>query len=241
MIILIPMAGLSSRFVEVGMAPKYTLKVKPFETMFDFALKSFEQWFDTAKFIIVVKDQYAMDFAKSHCDVLGIKDYNILNLGQTTRGQAETTYNGLCEYHLDDSDDTLMIFNVDSQRRNIKLPDDDIWDTLFDAFYDEDTKPIWSFCKVDKNDNVIKTAEKNKISHWCSTGLYVFRSAKLFSDAYSEAYQDSNYNFYISSLYNNLKGMTNRLLKCDKNDLDVIGTPEQYNEYISIHKIEEDY
>ena len=239
MIILIPMAGLSSRFVEAGMAPKYTLPVKPFEKMFDFALKSFEQWFDSAKFIVVVKDQYALEFAKGHCDALGIKDYEILNLGQTTRGQAETAYQGLCEYHLEDSGDILTIFNVDSQRRNLTLPDDEIWDTLFDAFYDENAKPIWSFCEVDKDDNVLRTAEKKKISSWCSTGLYVFRSAKLFTDAYNEAYKEPTYDFYISSLYNHLKGMTNKLLRCDKSDLDVIGTPEQYQAYLG--KISNEY
>ena len=42
MIIVIPMAGLSSRFTEVGMKPKYTLPINETEKMFDFALKSFE-------------------------------------------------------------------------------------------------------------------------------------------------------------------------------------------------------
>ena len=236
MIIVIPMAGLSSRFTEVGMKPKYTLPINETEKMFDFALKSFEQWFDSAKFIIIVKDDEALSFVKERCDGLNVKDYEILNLGQTTRGQAETAYLGLCEYHCNESDETLIVFNNDSQRRNIELPDDDIWDTLFDAFYDETAKPIWSFCRVDDNGNVIKTAEKEKISYWCSTGLYVFRSAKLFNDAYEEAIEDSEYNFYIAPLYNYLKGMTNRLMICDKSDLDVIGTPEQYNEYIKNKK-----
>ena len=99
------MAGLSSRFTEVGMKPKYTLPINETEKMFDFALKSFEQWFNSAKFIIVVKDDEALSFVKERCDGLNVKDYEILNLGQTTRGQAETAYLGLCEYHCNESDE----------------------------------------------------------------------------------------------------------------------------------------
>lgn len=235
MIIVIPMAGLSSRFINVGMAPKYVEKVGPFQTMFDFALKSFEKWFKSAKFLITCKDDFAMEYAKSHCENLGIEDFEILNLGATTKGQAETVYLTLCEYHLEDSAEELMIFNIDSQRRNIEIPDDDIWDTLFDAFYDENADNSWSFAKVDKDDNVLETAEKRKISSWCSTGLYIFRSASLFADSYREACEGDEYNYYIAPLYNYLKGMNNRLLRCDMSDIDILGTPKQYTEYIDKH------
>lgn len=236
MIIVIPMAGMSSRFLNAGFGHKYTLEVVGTQTMFDFALKSFEKWFNTAKFLIACKDDFAVKYAKNHCEKLGIKDFKILNLNSNTKGQAETVYYTLCEYNLEYSNDELMIFNVDSQRRNIIIPDDEVWDTLFDAFYNEESDTSWSFAKVDKNDNILETAEKQKISNWCSTGLYIFRNASLFTDAYREACEDDNYNYYIAPLYNNLRGMTNRLLRCDINDIDILGTPAEYMEYINKNK-----
>ena len=74
MIIVIPMAGASSRFTSVGMAPKYTLKTRPFMTLFDEALSSFEKWFKTATFLIITKDEYAHDFAEDRAKKLGIED-----------------------------------------------------------------------------------------------------------------------------------------------------------------------
>lgn len=233
MIIVIPMAGASSRFTSMGMAPKYTLKTQPFRTLFDDAVSSFDKWFDTATFLIIVKDEYAKEFAEVHATNLGIKDLIVVNLDFLTKGQAETVKLGLQEAGLENRTDELIIFNIDSVRHNLVLPEDEVWDTLFDAFYDEDAEPIWSFCKVDKNMNIIKTAEKRKISPWCSTGLYIFRGANLYLTAYNDAIKDKSYNYYIAPLYNKLKGMTNRLLVCPHQDIDFAGTPSQYNEYVN--------
>ena len=233
MIIVIPMAGASSRFTSMGMAPKYTLKTKDFRTLFDDAVSSFDKWFDTATFLIIVKDDYAKEFAENHAATLGIKDFTVINLDFLTKGQAETVKLGLQEAGLENRTDELIIFNIDSIRHNLVLPEDEVWDTLFDAFYDEDAEPVWSFCKVDKNMNIIKTAEKRKISPWCSTGLYIFRGVNLYLTAYNDAIKDKSYNYYIAPLYNNLKGMTNRLLVCPLQDIDFAGTPSQYKEYVN--------
>ena len=236
MIIVIPMAGASSRFTSVGMAPKYTLKTRPFMTLFDEALSSFEKWFKTATFLIITKDEYAHDFAEDRAKKLGIEDLTVINLEFLTKGQAETVYLGLKEANMLDRDDELIIFNIDSVRHNLVLPDDDIWDSLFDAFYDEDALPKWSFCKVDKDGNVTKTAEKRKISPWCSTGLYVFRSVGIYVTAYGDAIEDTAYNYYIAPLYNFLKGFTNKLLVCPREDVDFAGTPEEYKQFVNKFK-----
>ena len=53
--IVIPMAGLSSRFFKAGFdVPKYQLKVDD-DYVFDLALKSFERYFDTELFVIVLR------------------------------------------------------------------------------------------------------------------------------------------------------------------------------------------
>lgn len=229
MVIVIPLAGASSRFINAGMPPKYTLSVAPFTTLFDETVNSFKPWFDTAKFIFIVKDAYARDFAKHHAEFLKIKDYHVVNLNRLTQGQAESVYEGLKHADIEDDGGPLMIFNIDTIRRNLVIPDDEEWDTLFDAFYEEDSGEAWSFARVDKNNNVLKTAEKKKISNWCSTGLYIFRSVWLYRNAYENAIHNANYNYYIAPLYNYLKGLKNRLLICNKEDIDFSGTPEEYH------------
>ena len=231
MTIVIPMAGESSRFLKADMGPKYTLPIRPLETLFDVSLRSFEKWFDTANFVIVVKDDFGYEFADEHMKYLNVKNYKIVNLNTLTRGQAESVYLGLKEVVSDDLSDELMIFNIDTIRHNLELPDDEIWDTLFDAFYDENATNEWSFAKTkDDSLDIIQTAEKDKISNWCSTGLYIFRSIWLYVDAYERAIKDDSYNFYIAPLYNKMKGMTNKILVCPKENVDFAGTPGQYHE-----------
>lgn len=233
MTIVIPMAGESSRFTKVGLPPKYTLEIKDGISLFDAAICSFRKWFATADFIIIVKDDKAKKYVEKRISMLGIQNYKIINLNFLTKGQAETVYLGLKEAGIDDLGDELMIFNIDTIRYNLELPKDEIWDTLFDVFYDEDATNEWSFAQVKSNSNdIIKTAEKQKISNWCSTGLYIFRSIWLYVDAYERAIKDNQYNYYIAPLYNKLKGMNNRILICDKEDVDFAGTPEQYNNIV---------
>ena len=108
--------------------------------------------------------------------------------------------------------------------------------TLFDAFYDDNSSNNWSFAETDDDLNILKTAEKHKISNWCSTGLYVFRSIWLYIDAYENAISDDTYNFYIAPLYNYLKGMKNKVLICPNDDVDFAGIPEQYNNVVEKYK-----
>lgn len=240
MTIVIPMAGASERFTGIGMSPKYMLKLKPFTTLFDAALESFKKWYDTANFIVIVKDAFACEFAESHLKLLKVKNYKVVNLDYLTRGQAESVYLGLQRAGIEDDGDELMVFNIDTIRYNLEIPEDDEWDSLFDAFYDDSDSLEWSFAKVEDNSlNIIKTAEKKRISCWCSTGLYIFRSIWLYNDSYERAEKDEAYNFYIAPLYNYMKGMKNKLLICDKKDVDFSGTPSQYYQLIQKLKNED--
>jgi choline kinase len=236
MTIVIPMAGASARFTNVGMSPKYLLKIKPFITLFDMSVYSFKKWFDTAKFIIIVKDEYAAEFAESHLKLLKIKNYKVINLDFLTRGQAESVYLGLKKAEIEDDGDELMIFNIDTIRTNLEIPNNIEWDTLFDVFYDSSPSNKWSFAKTDDNYNILKTAEKKIISNWCSTGLYIFRSIWLYTDAYEQASKDKEYNFYIAPLYNYLKGLNNKILICPNENVDFAGIPEQYNNVVEKYK-----
>lgn len=241
MYIIIPMAGESSRFFNAGYTvPKYMLPLGN-ETVFDKSVKTFQKYFDNAFFIFVVRnDKYnSFEFVHDHAKLLGIKMFDVQILKETTRGQAETVYKAIINHKIRMSYDELVIFNIDTIRHNLSIPIGN-FSSYFDAFYDEDAdENKWSFCVVSASykDCIMMTAEKNKISNWCSTGLYIFGSVRLFANAYEEAYGEDSYNFYIAPLYNFLipKGLdgiptksSNYLLECPIEDIEFSGVPDEY-------------
>ena len=245
MYIIIPMAGESSRFFNAGYTvPKYMLPLGS-ETVFDKAIKSFKDYFNNAVFVFVVRnDKYdSFEFVDDHVKMLGIKWYYVHILKEPTKGQAETVYKFLAERGLEDSMDELVIFNIDTIRHNLKIPVGN-FTSYFDAFYDDFPDPKFSFCETSKEfpDSIIRTAEKKVISNWCSTGLYIFSSVRIYANAYKAALDDellngNTYNYYIAPLYNYIIPKTNGvptekssnyLLKCPLLDVEFCGVPDEY-------------
>lgn len=235
------MAGESSRFFNAGYTvPKYMLPLGN-ETVFDKSVKSFQKYFDTAYFIFVVRaDKYnTFEFVNDHAKLLGITAFEIKVLNYTTRGQAETVFEAMRDCEIEAEYDELVIFNIDTIRHNLTIPAGN-FTSYFDAFYDPSAdEKKWSFCKVSPiYDYVIEeTAEKEKISSWCSTGLYIFGSCGRFTRAYKKAIKDPNYNYYIAPLYNYLiiklpggtaRKSSNYLLPCLQKDIEFSGVPDEY-------------
>ncbi len=240
MYIIIPMAGESSRFFNAGYTvPKYMLPLGR-ETVFDKSVKTFQKYFNNAYFIFVVRnDKYnSFEFVYDHAKLLGIKMFDIQILKEQTRGQAETVYKAIVNHQIRMSYDELVIFNIDTIRHNLDIPIGN-FSSYFDAFYDPTAdEKKWSFCKVSEvyEDVLTETAEKKKISNWCSTGLYIFGSVKNFANVYEEAYGNDLYNFYVAPLYNYLipkvfnsaTNSSNYLLKCPIEDIEFSGVPDEY-------------
>lgn len=234
MIIIIPMAGDSSRFFNKGYTvPKFMLPYAG-RTIFDECLDSFKQYYSTAKFVFIIKENYngqefqVEDFVRQHCRDLVIKDYTVVKLESTTKGQAETVQKGLDITGLDISDEELVIFNIDTFRYSLKLPDFK-YNALFDAYcdYNADEKK-YSFARTSApmSDEIIMTAEKKKVGPWVSTGLYIFKSAVLYSNLYHKVAKQDDYNYYISPLFNYINDAY--VLKCNREDVVFAGTPDEY-------------
>lgn len=232
-IIIIPMAGASSRFYNAGYTvPKYMLPLGN-ETVFDKSVKSFEKmfWYDKFVFIVRKDDKGAFDFVNDHARALGIRNFTVVEIDKITKGQAETVMEGLYALNQDELNEPIYIFNIDTIRKDLFIYYND-YDALFDAFEDKDAdESKWSFCSVEKRGWRIKdTAEKEKISNYCSTGLYIFKSALFYMWLYLRAVKmDKNYNYYIAPLYNFIQDKTKTwMLSCDKEDVEFSGVPEEY-------------
>ena len=236
--IIIPMAGLSSRFVKSGYTlPKYMLYAAN-KSLFRLAVESFEKYFKFSKFTFICRDVYCTkQFIENECKLIGIENYNIITT-EPTSGQAETVYIGVKELN---KDEDILIFNIDTFRPNYIFPEN-IDDGYLECFIGEGNN--WSYAKTEDgtiNSNVIETAEKRQISNFCSTGIYYFKNISDFEKAFLECNDNTNNERYVAPLYNCMikDGKKIKVELIDKSEVIFCGTPEEYEKYIRTQFINE--
>jgi dTDP-glucose pyrophosphorylase len=227
---VIPMVGLSSRFYRQGyLAPKYQLPLND-QTVFYYVINSFKKYFKTDTFLFVCrKDNNAELFVQAQLQQLGLKNFTIVIVDSNTRGQAETVYLGTKNVPIDEE---LYIFNIDTLRPNFsKAKFNTEYHGYLEVFKGEGDN--WSFVLLDEKGNVSLTAEKKRISEYCSDGLYYFKKKQYFDSAFESDLKEKNTvngEYYVAPLYNRLisesKIIKYHLLKED--ELIFCGVPEEY-------------
>lgn len=237
--IVIPMAGLSSRFFNAGYTePKYMLPAHGMP-LFDHAVLSFKAYFSNTQFLFIVRNLYnTPEFVAKRCQALGIADYKIVVLEQDTRGQAETVYLGLDEVN---DECPITIFNIDTFRPNFILPEiASHADGYLEVFKGEGSN--WSYAKPASatSNVVVATAEKNPISDLCSTGLYHFAHAADFKRAFEQEVRKpvsewQKAELYIAPLYNDLiqAGKDIRYHLIERDQVIFCGVPSEYDQFVA--------
>ncbi|GGE74774.1 hypothetical protein GCM10011533_28990 [Streptosporangium jomthongense] len=238
--IIIPMAGLSSRFFEAGYnKPKYMLEAHD-RTLFEHSVRSFERYFSNVPFVFIVRDVFnTPDFVKNSAEALGIAKFRIVILENETRGQAETVYLALKKLKIENG--PITIFNIDTFRPGFEFPEPSlIGDGFLEVF--EGKGSNWSFARPMSSDSqrVAETAEKKPISNLCSDGLYHFTHALDFIESFEE-YQSrprsewAKGELYIAPLYNYLITNGREIFYSLIPDRDIIfcGTPDEYRQFLS--------
>lgn len=241
--IVIPMAGLSSRFKKAGFSkPKYMLEAKG-KTLFEHSILSFERYFDKEEFLFIVLDVFGTPaFVEESAAALGIKKIKVITLNDPTRGQAETVYLGLKKSEVSLSS-PITIFNIDTFRPGFEYPSDfDIFkvDGYLETFFGEGSN--WSnvLPQGEGSNKVVKTAEKQEISKFCCTGLYHFKSADQFCKVF-EIYLDKPLEelqggeLYIAPMYNELisTGADIRFTVIGRDQVIFCGVPDEYFDFIN--------
>ena len=76
--IVIPMAGMSSRFFKAGYTkPKYMLEAHG-QTLFEHSVQSFQAYFSTAPFLFIVKNVFdTPQFVRQKAQEMGITEFHI--------------------------------------------------------------------------------------------------------------------------------------------------------------------
>ena len=240
MTILIPMAGLSSRFRKAGFTlPKYMLYIKD-KSLFRLAVESFERYFKTARFVFVAQKVFDTPlFIKDECELMGLKDFEVVALDGPTDGQAETVSIGVERTGLQD-EESLLIFNIDTFRPGYCFPETlSKSDGYLECFVGDGDN--WSYAKTDDGTDkglVVETAEKRRISDYCSTGLYWFRKTQDFKKAYKlngNKRYGTGKELYVAPLYNFLikDGKEIRVNIIPRSDVIFCGVPSEYEEYLT--------
>jgi bifunctional N-acetylglucosamine-1-phosphate-uridyltransferase/glucosamine-1-phosphate-acetyltransferase GlmU-like protein len=241
--IVIPMAGLSSRFKKAGYKlPKYMLEAHG-KTLFTHSVESFKAYFSSEKFLFIALDVLdTKRFIEQECQKMGIADFETVILPEPTRGQAETVFLGLQQLGLI-QDEHILIFNIDTFRPGFTWPKEfDIKsiDGYLETFIGSGKN--WSNIEPKNNDDytVKRTAEKQEISEYCCTGLYYFNSFKEYSKLYS-TYSKQNLDeidageYYIAPMYNLMinEGADIRYSVVDKDDVIFCGVPDEYRRFLN--------
>lgn len=238
MTIIIPMAGLSSRFTKAGyVLPKYMLYIKN-RSLFNLAVSSFEKYFDSCRFVFVARDVFdTKTFIEKECELMGIKDFEVVILPAPTKGQAETVLKGIKEASVA-KDEPILIFNIDTFRSGFTFPQEmDDWDGYLEVFVGSGKN--WSYARTESDTStlVVETAEKREISKYCSTGLYYFKSSEMFLNAYVENQKKpitGVAELYVAPLYNYMiaKSLKIHIHVIDRQDVIFSGVPSEYEDLL---------
>jgi len=229
--VVIPMAGLGTRFKDAGFkVPKPLIDVlgKP---MYYWAVSSLPLDSCTRLIFIALTE---------HLDNLGLRediqrrysqyDLEIISVAEPTAGQACTV---LLAKEFIDNDMPLIIHNVDTyfvSNLARSLKETPFTDGIISVF--EDTNPKWSFVRIDESGQVQEVAEKKPISNLATTGMYYFGSGKSYVSAVEEMIKKNirvNNEFYISSAYNILIQQGAKIGVDYASEVYCFGTPEDFN------------
>jgi dTDP-glucose pyrophosphorylase len=226
--VLIPMAGLGSRFSEKGYSlPKPLIKIfgKP---MIQLVVESLDV---DGNYIFIVQREHAVKYHLH--DVLDeiAPGCKIVEIDGPTDGAARTT---LVAKDLIDNDSPLLIANSDQ----VIVWDSVVFTSLMASwdvialFNANDSK--WSYAEIDGG-KVVKVAEKEVISNDASVGIYGWQKGSDYVK-YAEQMIDkdirTNNEFYICPVYNEAIEDGRTVLPYFVDEMHGVGTPEDMNEFI---------
>ena len=238
--IIIPMAGLGSRFSKAGYElPKPLINVHGLR-MIELVIKNLRPS-RSHKFIFVCQNAHIKKYElDSLLPQIAGKNSEVIGIDGVTDGAARTVLLGLADVS---PDEPLLIANSD------QFIDCDINDFLSVATNSIDglimtmkaNDEKWSFVSLDSNNKVKEVVEKVVISDEATVGIYYFsKTGDFVSAAYQmiEKKETSNGEYYVAPVYN-------YLIK-DKAKIDIfnigrvgdgmygLGTPADLEEFLSL-------
>ncbi|OEW88294.1 lipopolysaccharide biosynthesis protein [Campylobacter jejuni] len=239
--IVIPMAGLGSRFVKAGFD-----KPKPFIDVLDKPMiaRVLENLkYKGARYILIARKEHLTKEKKLVDEIKNNFNVEFIAIDKLTEGTACTV---LYARKYINNDTPLMIANSD------QIVDIDIADFINDSFkrgldgsiltfIDKEKNPKWSFAKLN-NDLVVEVKEKEAISEFATVGIYFFNKGKIFVESAIDMIIENdrvNNEFYTCPVYNYAikNGAKIGMYNIDFSKMHGIGTPEDLEIFKAINKL----
>jgi hypothetical protein len=237
--IVIPMAGASSRFTRAGYTVKKYRLMAHGHSMFAWSVCSFQAQFAHEDFLFIcLAEDGARPFIEEECARIGLARYRIVELPSFTKGQADTVHAGLLADGSATSEQPITIFNIDTIRSEVRIPPDLFpMDGYVETFRGEGS--AWSFVVPGPAHSVLQTTEKVRVSDQCSTGLYYFGSCRTFCRFYEQVtaapdeFEKNWGEHYIAPLYNLLiqAGLSVKYSEVPMSEIAFAGTPDEYEAF----------
>ncbi len=234
--ILIPMAGLGSRFPSHQYSlPKPLIEIAG-ESMISRAIKSLN--LNGTYYFIIAKNQYT-DTVKETIRSL-LSESNFIEIDYVTEGPAVSSL--LFKDKIDNDEeliiancDQIMEWNSDVFLHNVRLYDGAV------VTYHSDTEKN-SYARIDKNGLVLEIREKEVISNVSLNGIHYWKKGKYFVDSASRMIDAEdrapNGEFYIGPSYNYMieKGLTVGIYHIPNQQHHAVGVPDDLQRYIDYVK-----
>ena len=236
--VVIPMAGLGSRFLNDGYK-----KPKPFidilgKPMISHVLDNLK--YPNARYILIARNEHLVSESEIVKDLE--KKYNSIFLGidKVTEGTACTV---LFAREIINKKTPLVIANsdqiIDSSFK--KFVDDSLkrdLDGSILTFIDNKLDPKWSFAKINNEKMVTQVKEKEAISKFATVGIYMFNKGSDFVDGAIDMIINNdrvNNEFYTCPVYNFLikKNKKIGIFNIDFEQMHGIGTPKDLKNYLN--------
>jgi dTDP-glucose pyrophosphorylase len=235
--VIIPMAGLGSRFVNKGYSvPKPFIPVLG-KTMIENVVSNIG--LNATYFLIVRKEHYDL-----HKEIINrIQKHNIkfIVIPKLTEGPLSTSLFAL--KHIN-NEVPLLIANSD-QIIDISFNDlikDSILRKLDGSILTfNDNSPKWSYVEINKLKLVTRAVEKQVISEYATAGVYFFNKGSEFVNASIELIINNdrvNNEFYVCPVYNYLinNGSKIGIFNIESSKMHGIGTPEDLDAFLEYRR-----
>lgn len=231
--VLIPMAGLGSRFSTAGFTfPKPLIEINK-KPMIELVVENLAI---DAHYIFIVQKDVSRKFNLRSLLPLIAGNAELIEIEGTTEGAAVTA---LKAKELIDNANPLLIANSDqvvdwdSSRvmYSFERPEVDAGILTFEA-----THPKWSFVKRGENGLVQEVAEKKPISNEATCGIYYWKRGADFVASAEEMIQKdirTNGEYYIAPAFNEFILKGGKVLAERVQNMWGLGTPEDLESFLS--------
>ena len=235
-IVLIPMAGLGSRFAEAGfILPKPLIDVNGLPMI----QRVIENLNIDAKYIFIVQKEHCIKYNLIAHLKLMAPGCEVVQVNGLTEGAACTS---LLAKELINNNNHLLIANSDQL---VKWNSCDFMYSMLASNCDggiltfKDNNPKWSFAKVDNNNYVTEVAEKRVISDNATVGIYYFKRGcdyvRFAEQMISKNIRVRN-EFYICPVFNEAIQENKKIKIFPAQEMWGLGTPIDLKHYLLNNK-----